>query len=254
MKKIIFFDIDNTLVDSETFTVPSETLRLLDELSKDDNFYLGIATGRGPGRMGVINDILHYFDSFVYSNGTYVTLNDKVIYDSPYDNESIDEILEKAVKYDLLMGVSGLNEDALLRLQLRGEINLKNEAKLTPDYYLKNKVYQAWLVSSDFETLFKCLEELPNYNQYLWTRSGVDLTIGNHSKGTGILKVKEILGDVMVISIGDGYNDIDMIEVADIGIAMGNSKVNELKEKADLIGPNVKDNKLYEFLKNKGII
>jgi hypothetical protein len=35
---------------------------------------------------------------------------------------------------------------------------------------------------------------------------------------------------------------------------MGNSKVNELKEKADLIGPNVKDNKLYEFLKNKGII
>lgn len=58
----------------------------------------------------------------------------------------------------------------------------------------------------------------------------------------------------MVISIGDGYNDIDMIEVADIGIAMGNSKVNELKEKADLIGPNVKDNKLYEFLKNKGII
>jgi len=35
---------------------------------------------------------------------------------------------------------------------------------------------------------------------------------------------------------------------------MGNSKVNELKEKADLIGPSVKENKLYEFLKSHGII
>ena len=126
--------------------------------------------------------------------------------------------------------------------------------KLEPDYYLNNQIYQVWLVSTGMEKLLLGLKELPNFNQYLWTRSGVDLTVDNHSKGTGILKVKALLEPIEVISIGDGYNDIDMIEVADIGIAMGNSKVNELKEKADLIGPSVKENKLYEFLKSHGII
>ncbi|HPX71596.1 MAG TPA: HAD-IIB family hydrolase [Acholeplasmataceae bacterium] len=254
MKKIIFFDIDNTLVDSETFKVPSETLRLLEELSKRDDYYLGIATGRGPGRLKVISDIVHFFDAFVFSNGSYVTLNGKVVYDQPIEAKRIKEVLKVAQKHDLLLGVSGLDGDALIRRQEEGIIDLKNEAKLEPDYYLNNQIYQVWLVSTGMEKLLLGLKELPNFNQYLWTRSGVDLTVDNHSKGTGILKVKALLEPIEVISIGDGYNDIDMIEVADIGIAMGNSKVNELKEKADLIGPSVKENKLYEFLKSHGII
>lgn len=254
MKKIIFFDIDNTIVDSKTHLVPPQTLKMLDELSKRDDFYLGIATGRGPGRMSIIEDILHYFDAFVYSNGSYITLNDKVIYDSPIPISEIEKVIKVANKHDLLLGVSGLKEDALLRLQESEPIDLKNEAKLTPDYYLKHKIYQTWLVASDMDKLSKGLNDLRDFNQYLWTRSGVDLTIDKHSKGFGILKVKEKLAPIQVISVGDGYNDIDMIEVADIGIAMGNSRVDELKEKADLIGPNVSEDKLYDFLKSHGII
>ena len=63
MKKIIFFDIDNTIVDSSTGKVPPQTMQMLEELSKRDDICLGIATGRGPGRMSIIEDILHYFDS-----------------------------------------------------------------------------------------------------------------------------------------------------------------------------------------------
>ena len=98
------------------------------------------------------------------------------------------------------------------------------------------------------------MTKLKTFNQYLWTKSGVDLTVDHHSKGTGILKVKALLDPIKVICIGDGHNDVDMIEVADIGIAMGNSNVSILKEKADLVGPCVTDDKLYEFLKNHKII
>ncbi len=254
MKKIIFFDIDNTIVDSKTQLVPPQTLVMLEELSKRDDVYLGIATGRGPGRMAIIADILHYFDAFVYSNGSYITLSGEVIYDSPIANDKIENVLKVAEKYDLLMGVSGLVTDSLLRLQQCEEIKLMNTAKLTPDYYLHHKIYQTWLVASDRDRLMVALKELPNFNQYLWTKSGVDLTTDHHSKGFGILKVKEKLSPIQLISIGDGHNDIDMIEVADIGIAMGNSRVDELKEKADLIGPSVSEDKLYDFLKSHKII
>ena len=45
-----------------------------------------------------------------------------------------------------------------------------------------------------------------------------------------------------------------MIEVADIGIAMANSRFDELKEKADLVGPCVSDDLLCEFLEKHKII
>ena len=254
MKKIIFFDIDNTIVDSKTEEVPNQTLRLLEELSKNDNYYLAIATGRGPGRLDIIKDIIHFFDAFVFSNGAYVTLHGEVIYDHPFNSNEVKKILKVADKYDLLAGVSGVSTDAILRKPINEVINLRNTAILTPTFYKDHLVYQMWLATANRPKLKQAVNELPDFDHYFWTTIGVDFTINKHSKASGILKIKEKLDPIKVISIGDGHNDIDMIEVADIGIAMGNTRFSELKEKADLIGPNVSDDKLYDFLKEHQVI
>ena len=254
MKKIIFFDIDNTIVDNKTELIPPRTLKMLEDLSKDDNYYLGIATGRGPGRLEIIKDVLHFFDAFVLSNGAYVIFKDEVIYDCAFPIFEIENILRVGDQYDFLIGASGLQHDALLRKPEVKQVHLRNAAKLCPDFYKDHPVYQMWMVSDDHDLLEKAVNEMPQFDHYFWTTIGVDLTVNNHSKGSGILKIKEKLMPIEVISIGDGHNDIDMIEVADIGIAMANSRFEELKEKADLVGPNVSDDLLYDFLIKHKII
>lgn len=254
MKKIIFFDIDNTIVDNKTELVPPKTLKMLQKLSEDDNFYLGIATGRGPGRLDIIKDILHLFDAFVLSNGAYIILNGEVIYDHAFPINEIEEIIKVANKYDFLVGASGLSGDSLLRKPNLKQVHLRNAAKLNPNVYKEVPIYQMWMVSDNHDELELAVSALPQFDHYFWTTIGVDLTINNHSKGQGILKIKELLKPIQVISIGDGHNDIDMIEVADIGIAMANSRFDELKEKADLVGPCVSDDLLCEFLEKHKII
>lgn len=49
---------------------------------------------------------------------------------------------------------------------------------------------------------------------------------------------------------GDGTNDIDMLKLADVGVAMGNA-CEELKEVADVVIGSVNEDGIYTYLKSK---
>jgi hydroxymethylpyrimidine pyrophosphatase-like HAD family hydrolase len=51
MKKIIFFDLDQTIYNNDTNEMPSQTKKLLEKLSKDPNVTLGLATGRSKSML-----------------------------------------------------------------------------------------------------------------------------------------------------------------------------------------------------------
>ena len=55
------------------------------------------------------------------------------------------------------------------------------------------------------------------------------------------------------IAIGDGFNDILMIEYCNIGVAMGNAK-DEVKKHADIVADRVEDDGLYKVLKELNLI
>ena len=56
-----------------------------------------------------------------------------------------------------------------------------------------------------------------------------------------------------VIAFGDGENDIEMLEAAGTGIAMGNAK-DAVKERADLICKSVEEDGIYEYFLEKQLI
>ena len=60
-------------------------------------------------------------------------------------------------------------------------------------------------------------------------------------------------GGATIIAFGDNYNDIEMIEYADIGVAMGNGP-QDLKQIADLVTRSVEDNGVYYGLKTLGFV
>jgi len=64
------------------------------------------------------------------------------------------------------------------------------------------------------------------------------VTDSHATKGRSLSDFREIVGETKAIAVGDDYNDLSMIEEADIGILM-KSAPEEIKKFADLIAENL---------------
>ena len=80
MTYLIFFDIDNTLLETGKSRVSANTKKMIQHLSKREDVILGISTGRGPTRLDEVKDILKHFDALMLGNGCYIKLFNKLIY------------------------------------------------------------------------------------------------------------------------------------------------------------------------------
>ena len=106
-------------------------------------------------------------------------------------------------------------------------------------------IFQMWLFSDQHEVFAEKFKKQARIVP--WLENGADIIPLNSSKATGVTKLLEAnLGQLpeKVIFFGDGINDIELVEMADIGIAMGNA-VDQLKEKADFITKNIEDDGIY---------
>lgn len=98
MYKAVFFDIDGTLLSFKTHKMPHSTRLALDKL-RYEGVKIFLATGRTPVAMQSVISLINYeFDGYVYSNGQYVVVNNKVIHDMALSKEDITKILEMLEK------------------------------------------------------------------------------------------------------------------------------------------------------------
>lgn len=258
MVTVVFFDVDNTIYHNQTSAVPEQTKRLLKELSEKKDVYVGLATGRGRRKLDIISDILPFFTFKVLLNGAVVFKDDEIIYDEPLKTKDIIDALEKTKGHDLNVGMVGIDDEAVNYWDDRVGYGMKVMRGIFPkvdsEFYLKSKIYQLWMFA-DFETeILEIAKDIPAFRVYPWHRGGADFNYPHINKSFGIKKAIETLPPSRLICVGDGYNDIGMLEIADIGIAMENSRFNELKEKADHIAPAIADDQLYDFFKSIHLI
>jgi Cof subfamily protein (haloacid dehalogenase superfamily) len=258
MKTIIFFDVDNTMYNNTTNAIPEQTRKLLLELSKRQDVLLGLATGRGIGKLQIIEDVLHLFTFKVLVNGAYVLKNDDVVYDHPIEQKDVMEVLQLIEGTQLNLGMVGIREEAVNKLSevvhegmkiLRGIY-----PKIDPYFHLTHPIYQLWIFAQTEEEILDMASKMPKFRVYPWHKGGADFVYPGINKAFGIQKALEHEKDYRLICVGDGANDIQMIEMADIGIAMNNTRFLELKEKADHVAPHIMDDQLYEFFKSLNLI
>ena len=107
MKELIFFDVDDTLVDSKTHKIPESTLAVLQEMA--EYYEIGLATGRSLSTL-LENGVASSFAWSVYvcNNGQLVYDKDHtVIYSASLSNEIVQTIIETAKKHQepLLAGI-----------------------------------------------------------------------------------------------------------------------------------------------------
>lgn len=256
MKKIIFFDLDNTLHSTKKKEIPSQTIELLNYLASLPNVELGLATGRGPSKIHMIDELIHLFTYKIFINGSIAYINDKLVYQNPISVEDMKNVVKLSEERKVSTGFVALDTEYISEINNDVDYGLKG---FNQDYplvdnlaYLRVPIYQMWLFSKDINSINEIVSKV-DLNCYPWHQGGADLVSIDTNKATAIKKVLENQTDYQLITVGDGHNDIQMIELADIGIAMGNTGFEELRKKADYIAPHIDDNQLFDFIKKINI-
>jgi len=258
MKTIIFFDVDNTVYNNTLGIIPDQTRRLLKELSAKPDVILGLATGRGFKKLEIIADVIPLFTYLVLINGSVVYKHGEIMYEYPILTEDIEEVLEITKGNDFNVGMVGLEDEAVNYWDERVGYGMKALRGISPkvdvDFYKKNHIYQLWMFADHEEMILNVAKQITKFRVYPWHKGGADFVYPFMNKAHGIEKALEHETDYRLICIGDGANDIQMIEMADIGIAMNNTRFSELKEKADHVAPHIMEDQLYAFFQKLNLI
>lgn len=255
--KVIFFDIDGTLLSLNNHKMPTSTIKALNEL-RNKGIKLFVATGRHKSETRILDDYFK-FDGHITLNGQYCFNEDKVIYKNCIDKKEIEKIVDQTRK-DLYscffitedgLFVDKINEDVK---RLCEDVNLNVPKEYKSSYALDEDIYQLLiLLSKDNEHIL--LKDKLNLDITRWHDDFIDVMPKGGNKCIGI---KEILkhyniSKEEIMSFGDGENDIDMLMFSNIGVAMGNAS-DKVKLFSDYVTDTVDNDGIMRALKYYKII
>ncbi|MGA9227298.1 MAG: Cof-type HAD-IIB family hydrolase [Mesobacillus sp.] len=256
MSKIVFFDIDGTLLDHDK-NLPASTKEAI-TLLKENGVFVAIATGRAPFMFENLRKELD-IDSFVSFNGQYVVFENEPIYKNPLNSQKIEELYFKAKeKGHPVVFMNHMTMKASVKHHAYIEESLGGLKFAHPDhddaFYVDRDLYQTLLFCEEgVEDFYR--ETYPDFTLIRWHPYSVDILPAGGSKAEGIKKMIERLGfkPEDVYAFGDGLNDFEMLKAAGTGVAMGNA-VPELKEHANLVTRDVDDDGIWYGLKELKLI
>ncbi|MBO4864806.1 MAG: Cof-type HAD-IIB family hydrolase [Eubacterium sp.] len=252
MKKIVFFDVDGTLLTVGSSVVPESTVRAIEELQRND-IGVVLCTGRHPLELKQLDLLKYPFDGFVLLNGQLVL------------DSGMDVISARTIE--------GLDKEELISLFERHEapMILVEKDRLFMNYHDKYVVQvQNDIASPVYEidehhgapvfmsTIFVGRGEEKNFTNLVcsrWHDHAMDIFLPDGGKVYGIKKFmeRERLGTESIIAFGDGDNDIEMLKFAGLGVAMGNAPDN-VKAEADYVTDRVECDGIWKALKHFEII
>ncbi len=255
MSKIVFFDIDGTLLDHDK-KLPVTAKEAITELKKRGVF-VAIATGRAPFMFQSIRDELE-IDSFVSFNGQYVVFEQEAIYKNPLDEAEIERIAMDAKRngHPLVY----MNEQTMKATISHDYIETSMGSLKFPhpeqdaQFYKGREIYQSLIFCREGEENVY-IPEYPRFHFIRWHKYSSDILPAGGSKAEGIKKMVDRLGFRLedVYAFGDGLNDIEMLQAVGTGVAMGNA-LDEVKSHADHITADVSDDGIWKGLSSLGLI
>ncbi|HEX7065792.1 MAG TPA: Cof-type HAD-IIB family hydrolase [Bacillales bacterium] len=236
-RKMVFFDLDGTLLDEDKRIVPSakEAIHRL----KDEGVAVAIATGRAPFMFAEFQKELG-IDAFVSFNGQYVVAGDDVVYKNPLNYEALTD-LDRAADANGHPMVF-LNHVEMRATQPNHEYIEKSIGDLRfpypqvdPGFYHGQDIFQALLFCRDKdESLYEANKRGIEFIR--WHDLSLDVIPEGGSKANGLKRLLQHF-DIRredAYAFGDGLNDIQMLSYVGTGVAMGNAK-DETKQAADFV-------------------
>ncbi len=258
MKSIVSFDLDMTLLDHATFTIPDSALKALDRLR--GRYYIVLATARdmdAPNSVGY-RDIVRP-DAIIHNDGTKITVGDRLIYESFMPKELVRRLLSFAEKEGLSVGASTGTEDYFTYPDQVAEIDVlrwgESRRNFRDPWELMNFPVRTMMYIGRPGGAKKIAEAFPELDcPLIASELGADLMEREKSKASGLKRLCDYLHvDIRdCYAFGDSMNDCDILREAGTGIAMGNA-VEGLKAVADYVTSDIGDDGVYRACEHLGL-
>lgn len=232
LKKVLFFDIDGTLYDSEK-KLPVKAKEAVFQARKNGHEVF-IATGRAPF---MIQDVLKelQIDSYICFNGQYIVHKGEVVSHSQIDLELLRSVSAYADSNNhpiVYMNAEKMVSSMAFHPHVEesmGSLKFPHPA-IEDDFFQNQHIYQALVFCSiEEEQIYK--EKFPLLKFVRWHRVSVDILPNGASKANAIHFLCEKLNIALedTVAFGDGLNDIEMLEAAGYSVCMGNGHEEALK-------------------------
>jgi len=252
--KIIFFDIDGTLVSFKTQSIPASAKMAIAQL-REKGIKLVIATGRAFCDINNLEDIA--FDGIMASNGAFcIDAKGEIIAQQFFDKaimKRLVQFIDKKPFSCAFMTEKGnfISYADNNMLYLSSLINLPLPPAEEVSKIIEHGVFQigAFIDANMESELLR--EVFIDCECSRWHPVFVDFNIKGCNKATGIDNFLAYFGmnRESTMAFGDGGNDIPMLKHVAIGIAMGNAS-DDVKDAADYVTDSVDEDGIMKALKH----
>jgi len=263
-KYAIFMDIDGTLLNSKHEIEP-QTLKTLHALEQAGH-YLFIATGRMASSAKHIAEKISTQTNFIASNGAMTHVRGEVI-SHPLLLENAQLIFKTATEFQLplfFFGENAVYHTDILPSYFKESADRERIAtgekrafhKLEDFAHIKEhhqKLINGIIISEDSQEKLlaakKMLADYGSLNISSSAKNNIEITELNITKASAIAEIIELLEirPEHTIAFGDGFNDIEMLEFVEHGVAMDNA-TDAVKKVAAHVTDSNNDEGIHKFL------
>ena len=260
MKRILFCDIDGTLMDGfrGMKDISARTSYALNQLKKDT--YVILTSGRAkcmmPEKLSIFNA-----DGYILSNGAYIECGSTILRSHLFTREQVQFIADYSRRTEgrfILVNQENLftddPDDQMVRELLGSlgiQLRLLKKLKDIEQYHFMIEICREEKQCGLFSEY--CGRMFSIKRQYTYTAFDVN-RLGDN-KGSAIMKVLDWFGVDQKNSycFGDSENDIEMIQLAGHSIAMGNAD-KQIKNLSDTVTEDVLEEGFYNELVRQKMI
>ncbi len=261
--KLIVCDLDETIINSNGF-IDKGNLDIIKKLS-ESGVRVVLCSGRPYAAMKIYSDEIEKIRGAYYTisyNGALIHDDkEQIIYSTEVDAETVKRLIKISKEYGITLQLykDGVVYVEKINKYVKRYINRAvMPAKEIDDLSVIGSSYKA-LFNYDFCEKFdnlknKLSKEFRDLNVFYSEPGHIEIINKSSSKGNAVKYLAEILGIKReeIICIGDGYNDVSMIEYAGCGIAMANAP-EEVRDKADYVSKRTYNENVLEEVYNKFI-
>ena len=244
---LIMMDIDGTIIDSPRYSTVPESLCTAVRDVVNRNILVGLASGRNYGHVMSQMRGLGFTGPYICNGGALVVINDKICSEELLDQKVIAEAWKQARELQCYIEFQGRN---VMHVGIMEKYTGPVFPKVgTGDYLnyidpltanfeqIKKDHISKITIAVDEKEKAEEIEQFwihgPLKTRVSLTKSfwySLELTAPSISKGKALLQLAKQIGIPMaeIVAIGDGDNDVDMLQAAGISFAMANGSKKAL--------------------------
>lgn len=261
-RKIVFFDIDGTLITERTHRLPESAVQAVLQARKNGHLMF-INTGRT--RYSIDPRLINLgFDGFVCGCGTNVFIGEKELFHREFSHEKGQEIIELArdCRVDILLEARDgvyFDWEHMVSRPCREQYGRFRDRGLEPRDWesAPDMPFDKFVTWTRPDTdLQRFIRELSGDFAYIDRGQLSEFVPNGYTKATGLQAVLDAYGLPLAAAyaIGDGNNDRPMLDYVPGSIAMGNCRPASLRQCVSFVTKDIEADGIRYALQHIGVI